>query len=232
MNQIKEEKSLIAYTIRVRKPGKAKPDSIYVFGNSPDEFVQNLRQQLRGRGYNDLNDVSAKLIKRNLQKQVQQFSDLSFANERIDVSEEILIEEKSMKNTELKKLIKEEIQNVLNEAKKINTTLKFVDIVDDDWGDESAVVLKFKNNPAIDMSDGGAMESFGLEGILSNSSQLERQILTALKPLGASQVSDVWEEFFGMGEEGEYNYFAVFFKSPVDEIKKRVKTLSLKATYK
>lgn len=118
MNQIKEEKSLIAYTIRVRKPGKAKPDSIYVFGNSPDEFVQNLRQQLRGRGYNDLNDVSAKLIKRNLQKQVQQFSDLSFANERIDVSEEILIEGKSMKNTDLKKLIKEEIKGVLNESLK------------------------------------------------------------------------------------------------------------------
>jgi len=146
-----------------------------------------------------------------------------------------------MKEKQWKKLLKEgkhvedtlyPIKQLLKEAKAVNTTLKFVEIVDDDWGDESGVVLKFKNNPAIDMSDGGEMESAGLEGVLSNSSQLEKQILTALKPIGASQVSDVWEEFFGMGEEGEYNYFAVFFKSPVDEIKKRVKTLSLKATYK
>jgi len=78
---ITEDKTIIEYTVRVRKPGKGTYDSIYVFGNSPEEFVQNLKDQLKERGYGELGKQSASRIKANLERQLQQFQNLDFANE-------------------------------------------------------------------------------------------------------------------------------------------------------
>jgi len=81
MINITEDKTVIAYTVRVRRAGKGQYDSIYVFGNSPEEFVQNLKDQLKERGYGELGKESAVKIKRNLEKQLQQFQNLDLANE-------------------------------------------------------------------------------------------------------------------------------------------------------
>jgi hypothetical protein len=97
---ITEDKMIIAYTVRVRRPGKGKYDSIYVFGNSPDEFVQNLKDQLKERGYGEMGKSQATKIKNNIEKQLKYYQNLDFSNEG-----------KTMKKTQLKTLIRQ----VLNE---------------------------------------------------------------------------------------------------------------------
>lgn len=95
---IKESSPLIAYNVRIgNKKDGVSLKSVKVTGNSPEEFVQNLKSELKKANLPKLSPTAEKNIISNLQKQLDQFKNLNFEEQNI----------REAVKKEIKKLVKE-----------------------------------------------------------------------------------------------------------------------------
>ena len=83
-NILKEDAPLIAYNVRIgNKKDGVSLKSVKVTGNSPEEFVRNLKAQLKKEKLGTLSDNAEKTIIKNLQNQLDQLKNLNFAEQKV-----------------------------------------------------------------------------------------------------------------------------------------------------